>query len=359
MSYGGSDKKEAVMGMLSISTEPPEISMDQFIEDTTSSFLCISWRQGDEGERAELERLLNAFETASTKDVMKKLDALDNLTAKARQLNVGSLKNACGRIMKNGYILRDQLTDSEEYKRVEAEKKQKAIDEEQQRLDGLTNLSLEQRIEAFTKQYSNALLPTLLAGTDGLEGGAKVLKLTENFKNIGFTYTMKSSSFKALLGGKVQGDCSTLSHAMAAICNEIFLINAAVAPPCADLLVPSTERTIDGAKAPNAEGGAFWVFDNHYWVKAGGNLYDPLFGRAFSNEGWHPLVRKYENKDLGITVENYGDEYRMVLLFGAGNKLIGNVTLQDWENHKAEIAKDKLMKKVTATFEEMKKRVLA
>jgi len=358
MSYGGSDKKEAVMGMLSISTEPPEISMDQFIEDTTSSFLCISWRQGDEGERAELERLLNAFEAASTKDVMKKLDALDKLTAKARQLSVGSLKNACGRITTNAVSLRDQLTDSEEYKRVEAAKKQKAIDEEQQRLDGLTNLSLEQRIQAFTKQYGNALLPTLLAGTDELEGGAKVLKLTENFKNIGFTYTMKSSSFKALLGGSAQGDCSTLSYAMATICKEIFLIDASVPPPFKDLLVPSAERTIDGAKAPNAEGGAFWVFDNHYWVKAGGKLYDPLFGRAFSNEGWHPLLGKYEIKELGIAVENYGDEYRMVLLFGAGNKLIGNVTLQDWENHKAEIAKDKLMTKVNATFEEMKKRVL-
>ena len=211
---------------------------------------------------------------------------------------------------------------------------------------------MEARIAAFTKRYGGALIDTLLAGTADLAPDAKVLKLAQNFKNIGFTYTMKNSNFTALLGGTVRGDCSTLSYAMAAICREIFLIEARV-PNHRDLLVTSSEKTIDEAKSPTAEGGAFWIFDNHYWVEANGKQYDPLFGRAFSNEGWHALQGKKVFKDMGITMENYGGEYRMVLLYGTGNKRISQVTSEEWETHKKGVSIE-----VTASFEEMKEKVL-
>ncbi len=360
-------KKEEVLSFLSISTEVSEISTDQFIEDTTSSIFCISWRSGDEGQRAEMEQLLKTFERTPAKDVLKKVNALDDLTGKARVLSTGGLKKACERIVRKGQQLRDRLTDTEEYMQAEEEKKKierrMAIEKEQLRLDGLKELSLEGRIKAFTELYGGALLKTLLDGTAELESAdAKVLQLTQNFKKIGFTYTMKNSNFKSLLGGSAEGDCNTLSKAMAAICNEIFMISASV-EGIGDLLVPSPERTIDSAKAPNAEEGAFWIFENHYWVKANGKSYDPLFGRSYSNEGWHPFVSNREFKDLGIIIEDYGDEYRMVMLTGVAKKRISKVTEQEWETHRTETLKikkavDKSAERIGCTFEEMQRQVL-
>lgn len=359
-------KKEAVLSFLSISMEDSEISTDQFIEDTTSSIFCISWRSGDEAQRAEMEQLLNTFERTPAKDFLKKVAALDDLTGKARVLSTGGLTKACERIVKKGQQLRGRLTDTDEYRQAEEEKKdierRMASEKEQERLDDLAKLPLEDRINAFAELYGGALLETLLDGTAALESAdAKVLRLAQNFKNIGFTYTMKNSNFKSLLGGSTKGDCNTLSKAMAAICNEIFMISASV-EGIADLLVSSTERTIDSAKAPNAEVGAFWIFENHYWVIANGKRYDPLFGREFSDEGWHPFLSKREFKDLGIIIEDYGDEYRMVMLMGVERKRISRVTEQEWETHRTETLKikrqaDKSAERIGCTFEEMQRRI--
>jgi hypothetical protein len=38
-------------------------------------------------------------------------------------------------------------------------------------------------------------------------------------------------------------------------------------------------ETIGVRKRGNVDGGAFWHFDNHFWIEHGGKEYDVLFGR--------------------------------------------------------------------------------
>jgi hypothetical protein len=363
-------QKGEILGMLELTPETPRVSSDEFIEDTTSSFLCIPYRSGDSQQLSDMQDLLEKFERASGKDVSEKLKAIRNLNVKARELEVrGSsdkLKLACKKILKNGLELEDRF--NEEVKKGEEEEKEKeekkAVEEKKKRRIELEEMGPEGRIMAFEKKYGGALLKTLLDGTEEKKGDAKVLKLTQNFNNIGFTYSMKYSPCTDLLGGSCSGDCHTLSDAMSAICEDIFLMDTTIGEH-KDLLVASSEKTIDKGKAPNGAGGTFWVFENHFWVVVNGKAYDPLFGGPLSRDGWHARVGEKEFKDLGISIEDYGGEYKIVSLMTSGgkltHKLINEVTEQEWEINKEEANKiraDRKAELITDTFEQMKKKVL-
>ena len=160
-------------------------------------------------------------------------------------------------------------------------------------------------------------------------------KLVANFKGIGFKYTMKSVDYKALLKGRTDGDCSTVSGAMAAIANEILIVKSTVAS-CQDLLVDSTTRTIDGAKEPTGHLGAFWVFSNHFWVESASGKFDPLFGGGLDQSAWHYMAAKQDIKDLNLTVEDFGGKYKVIYLLGAAgmqNMLAETITSGDWDTH--------------------------
>ncbi|OCQ88948.1 hypothetical protein BCD64_04185 [Nostoc sp. MBR 210] len=349
-------------GTVSEMTIQREISEEKFITDTTSTFCCFSWRKGTDEQRNTIEGLLRKFEQAV--DTVNKVVALQELVLKARLMRTDSDKfqNALDSIVNEGNQLLDGLEKSPEWIQHKEEKekaqKQAADKQEQERLEKLGTLDWEGRVNAFKKQYGSAVVDTLTADTKELEGQAKLLKLTENFKNIGFQYTMKNSNYQALLKGTVSGDCNTLSNVMAVIVKEIFLRDAKIKGH-ADLLVTSSEKTIDPNKQPTGEKGEYWVFENHYWVEAEGKEYDPLFGREKSEDGWQARQKVVDLKELGLNVEDYGGDYKIVLLFGAGNLMINNVTEEIWSTHLAEANKVRMDNPIKATYQEMIEKVKA
>ena len=335
-----------------------EVSTAQFIKDTTSYFIfeSWSWRKGTDVQRTRIEGLLARFEAA--KDVVEKVLTLQALTLAARGIVSDSTKfqDAVGKIVREGDALVDELQKSEEWiahQESERRAKEEAAEEAQkQELATLAQLDWDGRVAAFRKKYgAGALFETLIAGTEELQGKAQLLTLTQNFANIGFVYSMKSVSPKQLLAGRTDGDCSTVAGAMAAIVQELFLADATVAH-CNDLLVDSTESTIDGAKPPSGEGGAFWIFDNHYWVESGAGNFDPLFAREKSEAGWHLLAGKTDDADLKTEIEDFGGGWIILALItdsGLLNTRASSVTREQWAEHVKHT-------KATASYEQMRAR---
>ena len=86
-------------------------------------------------------------------------------------------------------------------------------------------ISHSERVEVFRELYgTSSTLDTLLNGI--ADGG--MAQLVANFRNIDFTYTMKSAGYKVLIGGHTEGDCSTVARVMAAVANDILLVRSKV-----------------------------------------------------------------------------------------------------------------------------------
>ena len=85
------------------------LTVDQFVEDTTSSFLCISWRKGTLEQRQKFEGQLNAIETEG--DLVARIGLLEKLALDANLERSDSQKfrTALGRLRDNARTLIDIL----------------------------------------------------------------------------------------------------------------------------------------------------------------------------------------------------------------------------------------------------------
>jgi hypothetical protein len=137
-----------------------------------------------------------------------------------------------------------------------------------------------------------AVFKALTAGIDVSSAPETQLgRLLQNFVTAGpthFDYTMASLDKTKFLGGTVGGDCNTVVHTFEWIAQDYLGIPTSY-KTSADVgfttrFIAPRAKTIDG-KTGNVDGGAFWLFDNHYWVEAGGKKYDVLFGREGVDTG--------------------------------------------------------------------------
>ena len=343
------DKAELALQMARTSRKVLEerLTKTEFVKATTSTFLFASWRKGSSDNRKLIEDQLEAFQ--SEDDVVEQIKMLEKLARDCMGIRDGSDKftTAVDNVRKDAYELIDHLKETKEYKQHLQEKEEKERKEreeaerkEAERIEGLKDLTFSGRVDAFKERYgTSGTLDTLL---DGIEEGG-MAKLAANYKKIGFTYSMKSVDGKALITGRTDGDCSTVSKAMAMIAREILTVTDAKVASCDDMLANTTAKTIDGAKAPNGLDAAFWVFQNHFWVESSSGNFDPLFGGALDKSSWNLRTGARDDKALKLTYEEYGSDFKIVYLLGDGGlerALLGNVTETMWDTHceKADVA---------------------
>lgn len=318
-----------------------KFTKEQFIKDTTSTFLMSSWRKGSEADRNLVEGQLEAFKLE--KDVVKRIDLLNTLAMDCMRLSNSTdsdkFKTAVEGVRSDCYDLIECLKEEPawlehlaEQERQQQEVRRLAEEKEAQRIEAALLLDHSGRVGAFKEKYgTSGTLDKLL---DGIEEGG-MAKLAANFKTIGFTYSMTSVKYTALIGGRTDGDCSTVSNTMAYIAREILGVKATV-NSCDDMLADTTTKTIDGAKEPNGLDGAFWVFQNHFWVESPSGNFDPLFGGALDKSSWKLLQEAKDIKSLNTTVENYGGKFKIIFLLGddgMSRMLAGDVTETIWDKH--------------------------
>jgi hypothetical protein len=165
-----------------------------------------------------------------------------------------------------------------------------ALDEEglKHELDAIGSMTAEIAAQReFRAQYrTSAVLATLLQGTDTGSPGERLLRLLENFKHVTFDYTMDSVAFDGFLRGRGVGDCNTLVNTFAKIAKIVLGLPVVIKSskdrgfdPYSRFIAPAGE-TIGVTKRGNVDGGAFWHFDNHFWIEHAGTEYDVLFGRV-------------------------------------------------------------------------------
>jgi hypothetical protein len=315
------------------------LTEDHFIADTTSTFLCFSWRKGTPEQQKKFQDQLTAFEQEDS--VVEKIKLLEKLSLDARLERSDSQKfrTALQTVMNDANALIDILKQDPAYLEHEAEQERLRLEAErlaaqaeEERLASLSDHDFETRVSKFKERYGTSdVLDTLL---DGIEGGG-MAKLVANFKRIGFKYTMKSVAFGDLIGGRKAGDCSTVAGVMAAIGNEILLVKSRVAS-CQDMLADTNAKTIDSGKEPNGYQNAFWVLQNHFWVESASGNYDPLFGAALDQSAWNMRQSTRDDLALNLTVEDFGGRYKVVYLMSAGGleRMIGgSIKSSDWETH--------------------------
>ncbi|MBW4599429.1 MAG: hypothetical protein KME29_07400 [Calothrix sp. FI2-JRJ7] len=134
--------------------------------------------------------------------------------------------------------------------------------------------------EAFLKKYPVA--KKLIAGINEQAETKEILKnLFNNFKNIGFKYTMVNKSHEKLLEGTLEGDCQTLARAFKAVAEGYFGIQgikvgddqSSIQKP----FISEAGKTPYQGREPNCDNGKRWFFQNHYWAVWNGQIFDVLF----------------------------------------------------------------------------------
>lgn len=134
--------------------------------------------------------------------------------------------------------------------------------------------------EAFLKKYPVA--KKLVAGINEKSEPKEILKnLFNNFKNIGFKYTMVNKSHEKLLEGALEGDCQTLARAFKAVAEGYFGIQglkvgddqSSIKKP----FISEAGKTPYQGREPNCDNGKRWFFQNHYWAVWNGQIFDVLF----------------------------------------------------------------------------------
>jgi hypothetical protein len=132
----------------------------------------------------------------------------------------------------------------------------------------------------FLKKYPVA--NKLVAGIDEKLPAKEILKnLFNNFKNIGFKYTMVNKSHEKLLEGTLEGDCQTLARAFKAVAEGYFGIQdikvgddqSSIKKP----FISEAGKTPYQGREPNCDNGKRWFFQNHYWAVWNGQIFDVLF----------------------------------------------------------------------------------
>jgi hypothetical protein len=145
----------------------------------------------------------------------------------------------------------------------------------------------------FERSYGDS--PVFQSLIEGVEAkttdAARLDTLFDNFKRLGptiFEYTMAAKPWEGFLKGQKEGDCNTVVRAFRTIAEEYLGIEAKH-KTSADVghggrFIAPQATTIDG-KTGNVDDGAFWLFDNHFWIEAAGKQYDVLFGKLGVDPG--------------------------------------------------------------------------
>jgi hypothetical protein len=111
---------------------------------------------------------------------------------------------------------------------------------------------------------------------------------------------MAQSAPSKFFGGQREGDCNTVVNTFIAIAEKYFGIGGIAKKSSYQAgfntrFTAPKATTIDG-KTGNVDGGAFWLFDDHWWVDGPGGVYDVLFGRlVVETSGW---VRERHDDDV-------------------------------------------------------------
>lgn len=262
-----------------------EISEDQFISETTSSFLgCIKWRVGEQADLDIMQAKLRAFEGA--KGVVDKVSKLDDLVGQAGALNkrgkADKFKAALLNIIEQARDVRYALTQEEEYKQYERSlkvKEQREKEAEEARLLGkeyskATEEERNHRLAQYKEQ--NPGQAALLENINGSLTEEGVLRqLLSNFwSRRDFTYTFSSSSpFQG------SGDCQTLRNEYMLIARDALGIKLDPGDEEEPMFVAGGGRIIDSrGLVGNVDRGAHWLFENHHWVIWHGTPIDVLYG---------------------------------------------------------------------------------
>ncbi|MBW4501604.1 MAG: hypothetical protein KME57_19085 [Scytonema hyalinum WJT4-NPBG1] len=173
--------------------------------------------------------------------------------------------------------------------------------------------------EKFLKNYPVA--NKLVAGIDEKLPSQKILEnLFNNFKNIGFNYTMVSKSHENLLKGTLEGDCQTLARAFKAVAEEYFEIKGITVESIRKPFLSEAGKTPHQGKEPNCDDGKRWFFQNHYWAAWNGQIYDVLFlshqkteaDMARQEQPVKSLLmpeQEYYETEKGKVVYPYGSKY--------------------------------------------------
>jgi hypothetical protein len=164
------------------------------------------------------------------------------------------------------------------------------LDEEglKRELDEIGPLTAEEaeRREFRLKYRASPVLPTLLEGLDTGSPDAKLLRLLENFTRVSFNYTMASNTFDGFLRGRADGDCNTLVITFFKIATIVLGIPVTMKASrdrgfdASSRFITPAGETIGVKRKGNVDNGAFWHFDNHFWIEHEGKEYDVLFGRV-------------------------------------------------------------------------------
>ncbi|MBD2194741.1 MULTISPECIES: hypothetical protein [Calothrix] len=118
----------------------------------------------------------------------------------------------------------------------------------------------------------------LVHGIDETLPTDKILEgLFNNFKNIGFKYTMVSKSAEKLLTGTREGDCQTLAEAFKRVAEGYFGIPNLNIEKIPKPFLSEAGKTPYRGREPNCDDGKRWFFQNHYWVTWNNKVYDVLF----------------------------------------------------------------------------------
>lgn len=177
--------------------------------------------------------------------------------------------------------------------------------------------------QAFLKKYPVA--EKLVAGINEASEPKEILKkLFNNFRNIGFKYTMSSKSHEKLLEGTLEGDCQTLARAFKAVAEGYFGIQgikvgdeqSSIQKP----FISEAGRTPYQGREPNCDKGKRWFFQNHYWAVWNGQIYDVLFlsdkkpevDMARQKDPLKSMLmpeQEYYETEKGKIVYKYGDKY--------------------------------------------------
>jgi hypothetical protein len=130
--------------------------------------------------------------------------------------------------------------------------------------------------QKFLQDY--LLAKELVNGIDETLPTDKILEsLFNNFKTIGFKYTMVSKSSEKFLTGTREGDCQTLAEAFKRIAEEYFGITNVNIEKIPKPFLSEAGKTPYRGVEPNCDDGKRWFFQNHYWVSWNNKIYDVLF----------------------------------------------------------------------------------
>ncbi|WP_199316062.1 hypothetical protein [Tolypothrix sp. FACHB-123] len=130
--------------------------------------------------------------------------------------------------------------------------------------------------QKFLQDY--LLAKELVHGIDESLPADKILEgLFNNFKNIGFKYTMVSKSCEKFLTGTREGDCQTLAEAFKRVAEEYFGIANLNIEKIPKPFITEAGKTPYRGIEPNCDDGKRWFFQNHYWVTWNNKIYDVLF----------------------------------------------------------------------------------